>query len=503
LGIGPAVANRRLVRRTIAGVIALILSTLGAAPPAAPPGFPELYKSIKPSVVYILATSAGGAAASGSGFVYDSDATETIVVTAAHVVAGAQHVDVVLDSDKSKRIPAKILQNDAKRDVTFLSIAVGNRRPLKLADRDQITEGTSVAAIGYPRASFAMGDELRPTVHLGIVSAVRLNGEVIQVDAATDHGDSGGPIVDTKTGRVIGIVRGAMADPTYLVKGLERDLPGSTVAAAAPVIYGVRNNLISVAQSPAPGTGAATAGSGAEYRMGYVTPSLSIPAGATNTPVTLAEYSLFQTRVRSHFTSDNSLYAIPANASLLFADPATLRTTCTDLKVNGIIYPTTNWSLINGELKTIAGFYAEDCNGVPFYGRVVRMKREHVDRLTAAVLNDAMNAAIDQNLSMFDTFREEHHDSWLAMIKSGAPADVASNHVLAILTFTDGKYRVVHLNPVGLGAKAGLREGDLISSVDGAPIEAGTLTWELAMALDAAHQIEVKRPDGTITINLH
>lgn len=76
-------------------------------------------------------------------------------------------------------------------------------------------------------------------VHSGIVSAVRFNGQIIQVDALTDHGDSGGPIIDEATGRVVEIVRGGPLDPSYASRGLEQELPGSTFGPSATTIAAV------------------------------------------------------------------------------------------------------------------------------------------------------------------------------------------------------------------------------------------------------------------------
>jgi len=507
LRISERTANKRPVTRLIAGVVALLLTTVGAAPPAPPLGFPELYKSIKPSVVYILTTLPSGRA-SGSGFVYDSDASETIIATAAHVVANAVRVEVVLDSDISKRVSAKILQNDAKRDVAFLSIPVGNRKPLRMADRDQIVEGTTIAAIGYPRAATVFetmsGDDLRPSVHMGIISAVRVNGELIQIDAQTDHGDSGGPIVDTKTGRVIGIVRGALLDPTYLAAGVQQALPGTGFAASSTVVYGVRNGLISATKTATATPSSATAsGSNSEYRVAFIMPSVTPTAAMNPTMVTvITELMGFYTRFRSHFTADNSLYAIAGPGNILTLDATQLRTVCDNLHVNGVMLPTYNMSFKDSVLKTEAGFYVEDCSGVPYYGRVVRTAHDRTPRLTNDVLITAGNDAIDQNLKQFDEYRDTHRDTWMALLKSGAPVDSPAKHVLATMILSDGQYRVAHLNPIGTGAKAGLKEGDLISAVDGKPIEPGTLTWELALAIDTATTVEVKRPDGTITITL-
>jgi hypothetical protein len=483
-----------------AAYLALLFLTLGAAsPPAAPADFPDVYRLVKPSVVFVLSWQAGGALASGSGFIYDSDATQSIIVTAAHVIANEQHVDVILDSDKSKRYAAKVLESDLKRDVAFLSIPVANRKPLRLADRDQIIEGTTVASVGYPQASVVYerlgSDALRPTVHLGIISAVRINGEVIQFDAATDHGDSGGPVIDSKTGRVIGIVRGSLLDPTYAAHGIVQVLPGTSLATSSTVIYGVRNGLITSAQpSPSPGV-VANVGEGGAYRVGFaVVPTL---------PITIPLMQTYWTKYRTHFTADNALYAIPISApTSIFGDDTQRRTVCDDQRLNALLNPIVTWSFKDGTLNAVAGMLIEDCAGVPYYGHVVRGARNRLRGVTLPVLNDLEFGLIADLLKDFDTYRAAHQDTWLTLLKTGAGLGSPADHVLATIAISDGEYRIRNLSASGLGVKVGLKEGDLIATIDGQPIPPGSLYQEVSLLLDTARTVDVKRPEGTVSIKL-
>jgi hypothetical protein len=72
-----------------------------------------------------------------------------------------------------------------------------------------IREGQPIAVAGYPYASlkfFEVANELKPSVHEGIISAVRLSGSIVEYSATTDHGNSGGPVFDTDSGYFIGVV---------------------------------------------------------------------------------------------------------------------------------------------------------------------------------------------------------------------------------------------------------------------------------------------------------
>ena len=124
-------------------------------------------------------------------------------------------------------------------------------------------------------------------VHVGIVSAVRLNGEIIQFDAPTDHGDSGGPVIDRATGAVMAIVTGALLDTHYSSRGIEQALPGSNYGMSVATIEQVMNEAppassegapaslasSTPSNSAGPGRVATTGGpSSAAFRVGYGAP---------------------------------------------------------------------------------------------------------------------------------------------------------------------------------------------------------------------------------------
>jgi putative serine protease PepD len=147
----------------------------------------------------------GGASASGTGFVIDSNGT---IVTNAHVVAGATQVQVRFD-DNGAGVDADVLGSDESSDVAVLRVDASktqNIKPLTLADSDSVRVGDLAVAIGYPLG-------LDRTATAGIISGVGRaiqapNGfsidKVIQTDAPINPGNSGGPLLDG-AGRVIGV----------------------------------------------------------------------------------------------------------------------------------------------------------------------------------------------------------------------------------------------------------------------------------------------------------
>ena len=139
----------------------------------------------------------------GSGFVMDKAGD---IVTNYHVVAGARSVEVSFSN--SDNMKAKIVGSDPSTDLAVLQIDARSRAltPLAFGDSDLVRVGDSVVAIGNP-----LGYDRSVTA--GIVSAVQRAisapnqypiDHVIQTDAPINHGNSGGPLINSR-GQVIGV----------------------------------------------------------------------------------------------------------------------------------------------------------------------------------------------------------------------------------------------------------------------------------------------------------
>ena len=135
----------------------------------------------------------------GSGFIIDSSG---IIVTNKHVIDGALEIKVLFsDGD---RVPARLVAVAAMLDLAVLKVDVDRQLPvLKWGNSEALQVGDAVLAIGNPLG-------LGISVSAGIVSA--LNRDIqdtpfdnyIQTDAAINHGNSGGPLVDLN-GEVVGV----------------------------------------------------------------------------------------------------------------------------------------------------------------------------------------------------------------------------------------------------------------------------------------------------------
>jgi S1-C subfamily serine protease len=139
----------------------------------------------------------------GSGFVIDRAGD---IVTNEHVVENGSKVTVGFSAGAT--FAAKVLATDPSTDLAVLRVLAPQSalHPLALADSNRVDVGDTVYAIGNPFG-------LDRTMTSGIVSAVGRdipapNGatieRAIQTDAAINHGNSGGPLLD-RSGAVIGI----------------------------------------------------------------------------------------------------------------------------------------------------------------------------------------------------------------------------------------------------------------------------------------------------------
>jgi len=136
----------------------------------------------------------------GSGVIISRDG---YILTNNHVVEGADEVRVAYGEPR-RELKAEVVGRDPKTDIAVLKIDASELPAATLGDSDALEVGDTAFAIGNP---FGVG----MTVTQGIVSALGRGGlgvetyeDFIQTDAAINPGNSGGALVDSQ-GRVIGI----------------------------------------------------------------------------------------------------------------------------------------------------------------------------------------------------------------------------------------------------------------------------------------------------------
>jgi 2-alkenal reductase len=204
----------------------------------------SVYAQANPSVVYIVVSAGSGfgaSQASGSGFVYD---TNGMIVTNAHVVSGADSIEVVF-ADGSHQA-AQLVGANLAHDLAVIQVSrlPASAVPLSLAADDSLTVGEFVTAIGSP-----FGEQ--NSMSFGIVSGLNramssssgstrggrssigsaLNN-LIQTDAPINPGNSGGPLLNLD-GQVVG-VNNAIESTSGSGAGVGFAIPASIVRQVVP-----------------------------------------------------------------------------------------------------------------------------------------------------------------------------------------------------------------------------------------------------------------------------
>lgn len=150
----------------------------------------------------------------GSGFIYKMTDKEVFVMTNAHVAVGEKQPTVYFSNNS--KTPATLVGADKNRDVAIVKFSKEklpkDSKVVEMGDSDTLKLGESVIAIGNP-----LDPEFFGTTTSGVVSGKSrlLPGEttedsqpyyqeLIQIDAAINHGNSGGPLFNL-AGQVVGI----------------------------------------------------------------------------------------------------------------------------------------------------------------------------------------------------------------------------------------------------------------------------------------------------------
>ena len=158
------------------------------------------------SVVYIESSKNNRTSGSGSGFVYKKDDKYGYILTNNHVIDGANKVDIT--NIEGKIVEASVLGSDEYTDIAVLKIdAEDVLQVAEFGNSEESNLGDTIFTVGSP-----LGKDYMGTVTKGILSgknrAVTIDSsyvmEVLQVDAALNPGNSGGPLVNIN-GEVIGI----------------------------------------------------------------------------------------------------------------------------------------------------------------------------------------------------------------------------------------------------------------------------------------------------------
>ena len=165
------------------------------------------------STVAILAYKDGKLISTGTGFIYKKVGKSAYIMTNNHVIDGADDAKIEFN-DNDKKIDAKIIGGDKYADIAVLTISDdAEYKVVEIGENEKLKLGDTIFTVGTP-----MGASYKGTVTKGILSGkdrmveVNVTGnaadyymKVIQIDAAVNPGNSGGPLCDV-SGNVIGVI---------------------------------------------------------------------------------------------------------------------------------------------------------------------------------------------------------------------------------------------------------------------------------------------------------
>lgn len=177
--------------------------------------------------------------ASGSGFIVGETDEELLIATNNHVVEDAQSIEITFIDDSTAE--AVIKGTDVDMDIAVIAVPISSLSSdtlnsisvARLGDSDSLKMGMPVVAIGN-----ALG--YGQSVTNGIISALDREmtsedgstGRYIQTNAAINHGNSGGALLNIN-GEVIGINVARIDDGVISVEAMGYAIP---ISAATPII---------------------------------------------------------------------------------------------------------------------------------------------------------------------------------------------------------------------------------------------------------------------------
>lgn len=170
----------------------------------------------------------------GSGFFIDKSG---YLLTNYHVIEsevdpefeGFSRLYIRLWDDQNIKIPAKVIGWDRVFDIALLKVELVPEIIFSFSEGRDYTPGTPIIAIGSPGG-------LENTITSGIVSASGRKflqmGSVIQVDVPINHGNSGGPLIDSE-GELAGVVFAGIEQ----FEGINFAIPGEFIVPLIPSLY--------------------------------------------------------------------------------------------------------------------------------------------------------------------------------------------------------------------------------------------------------------------------
>ncbi|MBQ9924745.1 MAG: trypsin-like peptidase domain-containing protein, partial [Clostridia bacterium] len=178
------------------------------------------------SIVSYVQSRYGTSESTGTGIIMSEDG---YIITNHHVIDGATAVYVAINGEEYQ---AAIVGSEAKSDIAVLKIEASGLQAAEFGSSAELVTGDSAIVIGNP-----LGLEFADTMTIGYVSATERVVQIseyimtlIQVDAAVNPGNSGGPLINSQ-GQVVGVVNAKISQDA--VEGIGFAIPIDTAMTIA------------------------------------------------------------------------------------------------------------------------------------------------------------------------------------------------------------------------------------------------------------------------------
>ncbi len=391
----------------------------------------------------------------GTAFAVSSDKSTTRLLTAYHVIDGADRIVVVMaDGDEHD---ATVVVRDRVRDSALLLIDAGGMPTLALEIPPRAVPDGAISVIGFPGARpIAVSDtsvdvrgSTMPTLAQGALRGLFQTGESIVFQANVGHGDSGAPVIDSSTGKVIGMTTGRVRTQgtLFMFNGMDFGL-------SAPGLATIEHPALPV---------------GSAHMPQYVITIVRDPPDAASDALTT-------------FVQSNVVQDFAQQADFIAIDGSNVKnpdTACASSPANGIARVRASSA---GALLTIQ-LTVTDCIGNEFFSDSQTLAAD--DATTESIHKTALFLT-GQLEREFDGFADSQRDAWISLLQYGFAIAPDDRHYYALMrtgSENDNASTIEAVMPHGPAALAGLRSGDVIVQIDDRQTK-NLSTAAIAAALD-------------------
>ena len=409
----------------------------------------------------------------GTGFAVKSDSHSTQFVTAAHVVAGASRIVIILQDGSD--FTATILARDRVRDAAVLSIDVGNQSTLTLSQRSPV-KNDAVTVIGYPGVHqlavngtdvSVIGGAQQIVVN-GAVEALQQRGESIVFKADVGHGDSGAPIIDRATNSVIGVTTG-----TFRAAGIMLEYNGMDLGLSSAGLQALLHPAL-------PTSGA--------HPPQYVVAIAPAAPESAKTSITTFVHSAFV----QNFAEQADFIAVDAPWA---KDESTI---CHAANAHAVAFVSAS---ADGALVA-TGLAVTDCIGNPFYSESQSLLADQPTNDSEHTLAVLLTTQLEAD---FNGWVDGQRGAWTSLLRYGFAVAPDDGHYYALFRLGADDFNANHIFSVMAGGPAfaaGLRRGDTIATIDGVSAN-GMSPPDVRSALDRSNvALTVTRGTSTLALTL-